>query len=431
MTDTKSLLIKNARLLDPSSSTDRVGDVLIVDEQIASIDPSTEQMRACGAIIDASGLCLMPGVVDMRARVGEPGSEHKERIDSAALAAVAGGVTSLACLPDTKPPIDNVPAVEFVARRARQVKSVKIHSMAAATRGTKGREISEIGLLMDAGAVAFTDARHAIADAQVMRRLLSYAGSLNALVIQHPEEPALAAQGVMNEGEIATRLGLIGIPACAEIIQIERDLRLLDLTGGRLHFAHISTKEAVEAIANAKKRGIAVSCDVTPHHLLLNELAVEGYRTFAHVSPPLRTEDDRLALVSGLKNGTIDAIASDHNPQDQDSKRLPFAQSKPGVIGLETMLPAVLSLVHENQISLLDLLRCMTSAPAELLGLHVGRLEEGWPADLVLLDLEAPWKITEKGLRSRSKNTGFEGRLVQGRVVRTFVDGRTVYNHAP
>lgn len=426
----RSTLIRGARLLDPLSGMDQIGDLLITGKRIAAIAPGAETLPPQAEIIDGSGLCLAPGLVDMRARVGEPGNEHKERIQSAAAAAAAGGVTSLACLPDTKPPIDDVPALEFVARRARQVKGVKIHPMAAATRRLEGKEITEIGLLKASGAVAFTDARYAISDARVMRRLLAYAGSFGSLVIQHPEEPSLAKGGVMNEGAIATRLGLPGIPAMAEIIQVERDLRILELAGGHLHFGHISTAGAVSAIADAKARGLSVSCDVTPHHLRLNELAVEGYRTFAHVSPPLRTEDDRLALVAGLVDGTIDAIASDHNAQDQDSKRQPFTLSKPGVIGLETMLSTVLSLVHEGRIGLLDLLQRMTVAPAKLLGLEAGALRVGAPADLILFDLEAPHKITDFGLKSLSKNTAFEGHLVQGRVLRTIIDGRTVFEFA-
>jgi dihydroorotase len=363
----------------------------------------------------------------MRVQLGEPGAEHKERIDSGAAAAAAGGVTSMAVLPNTDPPIDDPAMVEFVARRARQVKLGKVYPYAAITKQLKGQELAEIGLLKAAGAVAFTDGERALADARVMRRALSYAANFDALIVQHPEEPALALNGVMNEGALASRLGLAGISPVAETIMVERDLRLLELTGGRLHFGHVSTSGAIAAIRAAKSRGLRVTCDTAPHYLALNELEVEGYRTFAKVSPPLRAEADRQAVVAGLRDGTIDVVASDHCPQDQDSKRLPFAQAECGVLGVQTMLPVSLRLVHEGELGLLALLRTMTEAPARILGLDAGRLVKGAPADLVLFDPDAPWKITEASLKSLSKNTAFEGRLVEGRVARTLVDGRTVY----
>ncbi|MDX6750334.1 dihydroorotase [Geminicoccaceae bacterium 1502E] len=425
----RPLLIHNARLLDPSSGLDAAGGVLVAEGRIAEAGPRLAATAAPeGAeLLDAGGLCLAPGLVDMRVQFGEPGAEHKERFESGCRAAVAGGVTSLALLPDTEPPIDDPAMVEFVARRARQARLAKVYPYAAVTQRLEGRALAELGLLREAGAVAFSDGARAIASAAVMSRALAYAGMVDALVVQHPEEPELAAGGVMNAGAIAARLGLTGIPAVAEVIMVERDLRLLAATGGRLHFAHVSTAAAIEAIRAAKARGLPVTCDATPHHLALNELEVEGYRTFAKVSPPLRSEDDRRAVVEGLRDGTIDAIASDHCPQDQDSKRLPFGQAAFGVVGVETMLPVCLRLVHEGQMSLLDLMARLSLAPARLLGLPGGRLAAGAPADLVLFDPEAPWKITEAGLRSLSKNTAFEGRLVQGKVARTLVDGRTVF----
>jgi dihydroorotase len=421
----RPLLIQGARLLDPASRLDRIGDLLIADGRIAGIDPTSLPDRV--ERLDAARLCLAPGLVDMRVRLGEPGAEHKERFESGCAAAAAGGVTSMACLPDTRPPIDDPAMVEFVARRARRVRGTKVHPYAAVTKGLLGEQIAEIGLLREAGAVAFSDAGRAIASARVMRRALQYAGNLGALIVQHPEEPTLAQGGVMNAGAIASRLGLPGIPAIAEVMMIERDLRLVEATGARYHAAPVTTAAALEAIRHAKARGLPVSCGTTPHHLALNELEVEGYRTFAKVSPPLRAESDRQAIVEGLRDGTIDVIASDHTPQDQDSKRLPFASAEFGVVGVETMLPVALRLVHEGAVSLIDLLRTMTAAPADLLGIAAGRLAPGAPADLVLLDPGAPWKITEAGLRSLSKNTAFEGRLVQGRVMRTLVDGRTVF----
>lgn len=421
--------IMGARLLDPASGLDAQGGLLIVDGRIAEWGPqvSGTSAPAEAEVIDAQGHCLAPGLVDMRVQLGEPGAEHKERIDSGAAAAAAGGVTSLAVLPNTDPPIDEPAMVEFVARRARQVRLGKVYPYATVTKRLDGQELAEIGLLKAAGAVAFTDGEKALANARVMRRALAYARNFDALIVQHPEEPTLAEQGVMNEGALASRLGLAGIPVAAEAIMVERDLRLLELTGGRLHVAHVSTAQTVAAIRAAKARGLRVTCDTAPHYLALNELEVEGYRTFAKVSPPLRAEEDRRAVVEGLRDGTIDVIASDHCPQDQDSKRLPFAQAACGVIGVQTMLPVSLRLMHEGAMSLLSVLEKMTAAPARILGLEAGRLVTGAPADLVLFDPEAPWKITEASLLSLSKNTAFEGRLVEGRVLRTLVDGRTIF----
>lgn len=428
----RPVLVANARLLDPASGLDRRGGLLAVGGRIVELGPQvTGALAPPGTeLVDARGRCLIPGLVDLRVGFGEPGAEHRERFESGGAAAVAGGVTSLALLPDTAPPIDDPAMVEFVARRARQAKLAKVYPMAAVTRGLEGRELAELGLLKAAGAVAFTDGFRAVSDARVMRRALAYASMLDGLLVQHPEEPALALGGVMNEGPVATRLGLAGIPAAAEVIQVERDLRLVELTGARLHVAHVSTGAAVAAIRAAKARGLAVTCDTTPHHLLLSEAEVEGYRTFAKVSPPLRSEADRGALVEGLADGTIDAIASDHRPQDQDSKRLPFAQAAFGVVGLQTLLAASLELVHEGRLPLLNLLRALTAAPAAILGLEAGRLARGAPADMVLLDPEAEWTVTEKGLLSLAKNTAFEGRKVRGRVLRTWVDGRSVYEAA-
>ncbi len=426
---TRPLALLGCRLLDPESGMDRLGGLLVRDGRIADLGPHlrADELAEDVETIDATGLCLAPGLVDMRVQLGEPGAEHKERIDSAVAAAAAGGITSLAALPDTSPPLDDPAMLEFVARRARKLKSVKVHPSACLTRGAEGRQLAEMGLLREAGAVAFTDGCRAVADARVMLRALSYATAFDALVIQHPEEPALAAGGAMNEGPVATRLGLPGIPACAEVIMIERDLRLVEATGARYHVAHLSTAAAVEVVRRAKARGLPVSAEVSPHHLLLTEAEVEGYRTYAKVSPPLRTEEDREALIEALADGTIDVVASDHAPQDQESKRVPFAQAAFGVVGLETLLAACLELWHDGRIDLLRLLAALTARPAALLGIEGGRLAVGAPADLVLFDPHARWTVTEAGLRSLSKNTAFEGREFRGRTVRTLVDGRTVF----
>jgi dihydroorotase len=425
----RPILFQNVRLLDPATGSDQLGQLLVADGRIAAMGDLVEVPEGA-ELIDGGGQCLAPGLVDMRVQFGEPGAEHKERLASGIRAAAAGGVTSVAVLPNTRPVIDDPAMLEFVARRARQLKSVKVYPYAALTKGLEGRELAELALLKEAGAVAFTDAERALADARVMQRALAYASALDLLVVQHPEEPSLSEGGVVNDGTIATRLGLKGIPAVAEVMMVERDLRLVEVTGARYHVAHISTAAAIEAVRKAKAAGLRVTAETTPHHLALNELEVEGYRTFAKVSPPLRSETDRMAVVAGLVDGTIDVIASDHCPQDQDSKRLPMAQAEFGVVGVETLLPVSMRLVHEGHLGLLELLAKLTVNPARLLELEAGRLSLGAPADLVLFDPERPWKITEAGLTSLAKNTAFEGRLVQGRVLMTLVDGRVVHRFA-
>jgi dihydroorotase len=418
-------LFRNARLLDPASRRDAPGSLLVIDGKIAALDANDAPSGA--AIVDCEGHCLAPGLVDMRVQLREPGAEHMENMVSASHAAAAGGVTTMAALPNTEPPIDDVALVDFVARRARDIGLVNIHTYAAATKGMKGRELTEMGLLAEAGALAFTDSLRAIADALVMRRALSYARTFDLLIIQHPEEPSLAVGGAMNEGEMATRLGLPGITPAAEVMMIERDLRLVEITGARYHAAHVSTAAAVEAIRAAKQRRLPVTCDTAPPYFALNETAVGEYRTFAKLSPPLRSEWDRRAVVEGLRDGTIDAIASDHAPHDQDSKRLPFTSAESGIIGLETLLPLSLELYHNRHLPLINLLRVLTCAPADILRLPAGRLAVGAPADLVLFDLERPWQIAESDFHSKSKNSPFDGRPVQGGALRTIVGGRTVY----
>ena len=419
----------NARLLDPESGLDAPGALLAQDGNIADFGPDLfkDGAPSVSRVVDCKGLCLAAGLVDMRVQLREPGEEHKETIETAGDAAAAGGITAMVCLPNTDPVIDDVSVVEFIARRAQEANRVKIFCYGTVTRGAKGSELTEMGLLAEAGARAFTDGIKAVSDALVMRRALSYAKGFGLLIVQHPEEPSLAAEGSMNEGEIATRLGLPGIPDTAEVVIIERDLRLVELTGARYHVAHVSTGAAVEAIRQAKKRGLPVTCDTAPNYFALNETAVGDYRTFAKVSPPLRGEDDRRAVVEGLSDGTIDAIASDHAPHDQDSKRLPFHQAEFGAVGLETLLPLTLELVHNGHIGMLEALAKVSKAPAELMGLPCGRLRRGAPADLVLFDPDKPWQVDEDALRSKSKNSPYDGRPVQGQVAQTIVDGRPVY----
>ncbi|MGE5514761.1 MAG: dihydroorotase [Bacteroidota bacterium] len=418
----------NARLLDPATGLDATGALLTNGEAIADVGPGLFQGGVPDgiAVVDCQGLCLAPGLVDMRVQLREPGEEHKETLKSAGEAAVAGGVTSMVCLPNTDPVIDEVATVEFVARRARKNGLAKVYPYAAATKGLEGKELAEMGFLREAGALAFTDGTRAISNAQVMRRALSYAATFGALIVQHPEEPSLAT-GVMNGGETATRMGLSGIPEQAEVIMLERDIRLVEMTGGRYHAAHVSTAAGLEVIAKAKARGLPVTCDTAPPYFALNELAVGDYRTFAKLSPPLRTEANRQAVVQALKDGIVDAIASDHAPQDADSKRQTFSHAEFGGVGLETLLPVTLELVHNGHLSLLQALKLVTSAPAEVLGLKAGRLKVGAAADLVLFDPGRAWVVDPAQFRSKSKNSPFDGRPVQGVVVRTVIDGRTVF----
>ena len=419
----------NARLLNPETGLDASGALLTEGEVIADFGPdlfadgTPEGVR----VHDCGGLILGPGLVDIRVQLREPGEEHKGTLASAGRAAAAGGVTSMVCLPNTDPVIDDMSVVEFIARRARLLGLAKVYTYGAVTKGLEGRELAEMGMLAEAGALAFTDGVRAVADAQVMRQALAYAGTFDLLIVQHPEEPSLAADGNMNAGETATRLGLTGIPAEAEVIMVERDIRLAALTKGRVHFAHVSTAAAVDAVRRAKRDGVCVTCDTAPPYFALNETAVGDYRTFAKLSPPLRDESDRQAVVEGLADGTIDAIASDHAPQDEDAKRQPFAQAAFGGIGLETLLCVSLELWHNGHMGLIDAMGRLTSAPARLMGLDAGRLVKGAPADLVLFDGERGWKVESDRFLSKSKNSPFDGRPVQGRVRMTVVDGRAVH----
>ncbi len=411
----------NARLLDPATGLDAAGGVLTDGEAIADFGKGVTKKKAPkGArIVDCHSKCLAPGLVDIRVELGD--------LAATVEAAVSGGVTSMVCLPTPELVIDDMSEVEFVARRARKLGLAKVYPYGAVTKCLEGKELAEMGLLAEAGAVAFTDGERAVADAQTMRRAMSYASTFGLMIVQHPEEPSLAADGVMNAGETATRLGLFGIPKEAEVIMVERDLRLASLTGGRLHIAHVSTAETIDALRRAKADGLNVTCDTAPPYFALNETAIGDYRTFAKLSPPLRAEQDRQAVVEGLKDGTIDAIASDHTPRDEESKRLPFALAAPGGIGLNTLLAVSLELHHNRHLSLLEVLKLVTSAPAGLMGLPAGKLEKGAPADLVLFDPEEGWKVDADKLVGKAQNSPFDGRPVQGRVLKTVVDGRPVF----
>lgn len=416
----------NARLLDPASGMDASGAVVIQDGLIVEVGAKVKPPKGA-EVIDCGGHCLAPGLIDMRAFVGEPGYDHKETFASAGEAAAAGGVTTLISQPQTDPIVDEPAVAGYIARRARDTSVVNVRTMAAITKGLGGEQMTEMGLLAESGAAAFTDGDRAVADAQVMRRALAYAANWDFLIAQFPEDPSLAADGCMNEGELSSRLGLVGIPVAAEVVMVERDLRLAEMTGARYHAACISTGAAVAAIRRAKASGVRATCAVAAHHFALNETEIGEYRTFAKTAPPLRAEPDRAAMVEALADGAIDVIVSDHSPQDQESKRRPFANAEPGIAGLQTLLPLALELVHGGHISLLDLLAKMTVNPARLLGLPSGELTPGAPADLVVFDLDVPWRLGEAKLKSKSKNTPFDGRPVQGRALRTVVGGNTVF----
>ncbi len=417
----------NARLIDPASGLDTTGALVMEDGLIVELGPDIEVPDGA-EVVDCGGRVLCPGLIDMRVFVGEPGAEHKETLASASEAAAAGGVTCIIVQPNTDPVLDDVALVEYIKRQARDKAKVRIHPMAAITRGLRGEQMAELGLLSLADAVAFTDADRAVVNAQVLRRVLSYASAFGLLVCQYAEEPELAADGVMNEGEVAMRLGLPGIPTQAETIMVERDLRLVEMTGGRYHAACLSTAQAIEAMARGKAAGLPVTAAAAVHSFALNEGAVGEYRSFAKTAPPLRNEADRQAVVAGLADGTIDVICSCHDPQDVESKRLPFELAATGIIGLETMLPLALELYHNGDMSLPALLATMTSRPAELLGLRGGKLASGAPADLLVFDPDMPWRIDEDQFHSKSKNTPYHDRPVQGRPWRTIVDGKVVYS---
>ncbi len=418
----------NARLVDPARGTETHGGVFARDGLIVAVgaEVTAQSVPSDARIVDCCGDVVAPGLVDMQAFVGEPGAEHRETIASATAAAAAGGVTTILARPDTHPPVDDPAVVDFLKRRARDTGSVRVLPMAALTRAREGREIAEFGLLLEAGAVAFGDAGHSLRNAQVMRRALSYARDFDALVVHFAEERDLA-EGVMNEGEFASRLGLSGVPAEAESIVLERDMRLVALTGARYHAALVSTEQSLEIVSRAKKAGLPVTCAVSINHLTLNENDIGDYRTFLKLRPPLRRESARRALVEAVESGLIDVIVSDHDPQDVETKRLPFAEAEFGAIGIETMLAAGLRLVHSGDLALPQLLRAMSTRPAEILRLPQGRLAAGAPADIIRFDPDEPFVVDPEKLRSRCKNTPFDEARMQGRVKLTLVAGVVAY----
>ncbi|MDB5505776.1 MAG: amidohydrolase family protein [Devosia sp.] len=427
----RPIVIANARIIDPASNTDRRGALLIADGLIAGIaEGSPQGVPDDAELIDARGLVVAPGLIDMRVFTGEPGREYRETLASAGDAAAAGGVTSFVLMPDSQPAIDDGALVDYVLRRAAAKSKVNVLPAAALTKNLEGQDLTEYGLLKEAGAVALTDGRHSIQSSALLRAAFSYAANFDLPVLHHLADAGLVGEGVMNEGLFATALGLKGIPAEAETVPLARDLQLAALTGVRYHAALISTAGAAELMATARRRSDAVSCGVSINNLALNENDIGDYRTFFRLMPPLRAEADRQAMIEGLRSGSIDVIVSDHDPQDSEMKRQPFAEAANGAVGLETLLAVALRLVHSGDVDLITLLRAMTSRPAEILGLASGRLAIGAPADVIVFDPEFPWVVEEAALRSRSRNTAFEGARLTGAVMHTFVAGQAVFSHA-
>ena len=419
----------NARLIDPESGAETQGGLLVRDGRIEDFGPQIAA-GALGAevgLIDCGGHVLSPGLIDLRAYVGEPGGEHRESIATATAAAAAGGVTTLVASPETSPPVDDPAVVDFLKRRASDHGRVRVLPAAAISKALEGQEIAEFGLLREAGAVVFTDGARSIRNSQTLRRAMTYARDFDALILHFPEDRDLAGSGVMNAGELATRLGLSGVPREAEAIALDRDIRLARMTGARYCAAPISTTLALEAIAKAKAEGLDVSCGVTINHLTLNENDIGDYRTFLKLRPPLRREEERLALVEAVASGLIDVIFSDHDPQDVENKRLPFAEADFGAVGVETLLAASLRLVHSGHLSLAQALRALSLRPAQILRLEQGRLKKGAPADLIVFDPDEPFVLNKDRLKSRCKNTPFDEARLQGVVKTTMVAGAVVF----
>ncbi|MCA0207327.1 MAG: dihydroorotase [Proteobacteria bacterium] len=414
----------NARLIDPEAGTDAQGSLTVIDGKIAALN---QPAPAGAARVDARGRCLAPGIVDWGVHVGEPGARHKESYRSAGLAAAAGGVTTFITRPDTTPVTDTPEALDFLARRAGVEALVNVRHMAALTRGRDGREMAEIGFLLDAGAVAFTDGERVTRDTKVLSRCLTYARSLGALVVGHPQDPGLSAGAAVTSGKFASLRGLPGVSPMAERMGFDRDMALIEMTGARYHADQITCARTLPALERAKKNGLDVTAGVSIHHLTLNDFDVGDYRTFFKLTPPLRSEDDRLAVIEAVASGLIDVIGSMHTPQDEESKRLPYEEAAPGAVGLETLLPAALRLYHNGHLTLPQLWRALSLNPAKRLGLPAGRLGAGAPADLVLFDADAPFVLDRFTLRSKSKNSPFDGARLQGKVLATYVAGAPVY----
>jgi dihydroorotase len=419
----------NARLVDPASGWDGPGALIVQDGLIAEVlkgsqpGPLSDDIE----VVDARGAMLAPGLIDLKVRTGEPGAETKETLKSAGLAAAAGGVTSIVLQPDTNPVIDEPSVVDFILRRTRDIELVHVYPAGAATKGAQGERMAEIGLMREAGCLFVTDADRPIVNSKVMQRVLAYARGFDTLVAHRPADPWLSAGAAATSGEFAGRMGLPSVPAVAEQIMLERDMALVELTGARFLVDQVTTARALETLARAKAKGLKVTATTSINHLSFNEIDIGDYRTFLKFDPPVRGEDDRQALIEALASGLIDIVVSAHCPAPAEDKRLPYDEAAPGAVGLQTLLPALLAFHHEGRIPLIDLMRAVTSKPADLLGLPAGRLAQGAPADLVLCDIDAPILVDAAQLKSKSKNSPFDGRRLQGEVRMTLVDGRVVY----
>ena len=423
----RPLLFTNARIIDPGQGWDFSGELLIKDGVVAAAGQSLETPQDAKTI-DLGRKWLVPGLIDMHVHLREPGEEYKETIETGTAAAVAGGFTAVACMPNTQPVNDSAGITRFILERARRAAKARVYPIAAITLGQKGEQLSEFGDLLSAGAVAFSDDGLPVKNAGVMRHALEYVRNFDALIISHSEEPELSRGGLMNEGRVSVSLGLKGIPAAAEEVAVFRDVALAELTGGRLHIAHVSTKGSVEIVRQAKARGVAVTAETAPHYFSLTEEAVIGYNTSAKMYPPLRTEEDRMGVVEGLKDGTIDAIATDHAPHSVIEKECEFQLAANGIIGLETSVPLSLNLVRSGYISASQLIGCMSSSPSRILGVSGGSLATGNPADISIIDPEVVFTLTRESLHSMSYNSPFLGKTLQGKVILTLIDGRPVYD---
>jgi dihydroorotase len=427
LNDGRPVALLNGRVIDPETGLDTRGGLLMHKGIIIDVGAhvSSHDLPEGAHIMDVQGHVIAPGLIDMRVFVGEPGGEYKETLKTASEAAAAGGVTTFVCMPDTRPALDGAPTIDYVRRRSRDTAIVNILPSGAITKQLMGLEITEMGLMQEAGAVLFTDGAHVITNPMVMRRAMTYACDFDALIMHHVEDPFLAGNGVMNEGERALRLGLPGIPKEAETIMLARDVRLARLTGARYHAAMISCADSVDIMRRAKAH-LPLTCGVSINSLSFNENDIGDYRTFLKLSPPVRNEEERQHLIAALAEGVIDVIVSDHNPQDVETKRLPFAEAANGAVGMQTLLSAALRLVHAGHISMINLLAAMTIRPAQVLGIDAGRLQKGAPADVIVFDPDHAWVCDKSRLWSRAKNSPFDEARMEGRVFHTFVAGHQV-----
>ena len=421
----------NARIIDPSQGIDEIGGLIVdANGKIKAVGKKVnkENIPTKSEKIDLKSKILIPGIVDMKVFVGEPGFEYKENFRSLSNAALSGGVTSVVSMPNTSPAIDNVSMVDFILRRGRDKSGINIFPAATLTRNMEGKLMTEFGLLSKKGIIGFTDATKTIQNSEIMSRIMNYASDLDVLVMQHPEDQELSKGRCISEGEISTRLGLQGIPDIAEKIIIERDLSLLGEYPCRYHISQLSSAKSVEVIKKYKKEGIKFSAGVSINNLSLNENDIGDFKTFMKVSPPLRKEDDRKALIKGIKDGYIDVIVSDHKPEDEESKRLPFAQAAEGSIGIETLLSLALELYHNQSLPLKKIIETITCNPARILKINKGNLKKGSDADLCIFDLNEPWKVDVSKLKSKSKNAAIENRKLQGKVLMTYLKGESVFS---